>query len=245
MYGTFTQKPSDQSIELLNTIYILPKEIWITIINYYCIDFTIACINKRFYDTFHIILLDNIDKLYFKFDTSGTYHCQKNIRRNFHVLYENTLLLSTYAKDKPPYLQNIIHAQISNHPYAHDILNNVEKLILKDEIDEQQFIYLSKKYHYDYETILAWRAKGCCCLTAYLPCFIVACPMCCPIWCPYIIYDTLIHCMDVDDTYVYKPLQPFSVLKLNNKRYYDPCDFSKYFKGYLCSFDEVRAFDDY
>lgn len=245
MYGTFsfTQKTLNRSIETLNKIHIFPAEIWVEIMNHYCIDFTIACINKQFYDAFHYILLDHLKKLYYKFDTNNTRYYEGNIRLNFHLLYYNTKLLVLYMKDKPDCVKEVVTAQITNHQHAHKILNSVKNLTLNGEIDESQFIFLSDIYHYDYETILAWRLKGGCCLVAYLPFFITLCPLCCPIWCPYIVYNTVTHFMEVDDTNVYKPLQPFNVLSLDKKRYYDPCDFSKYMHGNICSFDEPKAYN--
>lgn len=228
MYGTFTTKMNDKSINVLNKIYKLPDELWITIINHYCLDFTLACLNTQFYDVFHVILLDSVGKLYITY---------KNNIYNFNSLYTNTSLLLSYKHNKSLPIQNKINTCILSHPHAYNILKTVENKTITNEINEQHFIFLSQIYNYPYESILSWKVKGYCCLGIYIPCFVVSCPC----WCPYVCYDVVTHLMGRDDDFVYKVFQPLSVTDITTKRYYDPCDFSKYIRGTLCMYDEPKS----
>lgn len=239
MYGTFTPM-NEKSIDALNIIHKLPRELWIEIINYYRIDFKLACINKQFYEVFSVILLETIQHKFY-FTPYPYYHNNANGHRdNFHKLHHYTSILVSY-KEYNPALQHKIDIMINNHLHAIDILKNVKNLVINNNIDEQQFMFLSNVYHYPYQSILEWKIKGYCCLGAYLPFFIA----CCPIWCPGNCYRCLCHICDEDDTDVYKSFQPFSVLDVNKKRYYNPCDFSKYFTGNCLTFDEPKAFNNY
>ena len=236
MYGTFKQKMNDKSIDVLNKIAELPSELWIQIMGN-CITFNIACLNKQFYDAFHTILLDKLDKVYLKCETQ-LYNYHKKSWENYCALYQNTMLLLSYRKGKTKSVKDTIDACISNHPHAYSILKYIdrESLILDNGVNEKQYIFLCDIYHYPYQSILEWKVKGYCCLAVYLPCFIALCP----IWCPINCYNVAKHPLREDD-HIYKVCQPFNVCFTKSKKYYDPCDFDKYVSGDLCTFDEPRA----
>lgn len=120
---------------------------------------------------------------------------------HFNKLLKCTQLALHFCKRKYPTEINDKARMVikNNTKCAIHVLRSCEHKICQKEnpINEDDFIFLSDIYEYDYESVCMWKFTGWTSIACYIPCLIACCPVLC-ICSPCIIGIEFMECLNHD-----------------------------------------------